>query len=108
SLPRVLERLIDPEVRDLKAKRVDANEAVWYRIPHHEIDLGDVGFALALLSRSRRNVPLLEIDRRLVRRLVEFGERHVLDIDVDLIARGLREEVFDDARLFVLCDRRVG
>ena len=83
-----LERLVDAEIGDLQAQRIDANEGVRHGVAQHEIDLGDVRLPLPLLPRARREIRLLEIDRRLERRLVQLAKRDVLDLDVDLVADG--------------------
>ena len=51
---------------------------------------------------------LLETDRRLVGRRTQLAQADVLNGDVDLVRRGVRQEGFDDATLVVLGDRGVG
>ena len=50
----LLERLIDPEVRDLQTQRVDPHELVRHVLAEHEVHLRDVRFSPALIPRARR------------------------------------------------------
>ena len=49
----LLERLIDAEVRDLEAQRVDTDELVRHVLAQDEIDLRDVGFAVPFVTAYR-------------------------------------------------------
>src|SRR4029453_4687863 len=104
----LLERLIDPEIGDLQAERVDPDELVGDPLAQDEIDLGDVRFAAPLMPRARRVQQLLKADGRLGRWRRQFAEADVLDEDVDLIGRGIREERLEYATLVVLGDGGTG
>ena len=95
SSARLLECLIDPEVRDLQAERIHANERVGHVVAEDEIDLGDVRFSGALMAGSWRVEHLLEVDRRLERGRRQFAQADVLNDDVDLVGGGVRQERFD-------------
>src|SRR5437870_3803524 len=77
-------------------------------LPHHEINLRNVGLAGALRTRARRVQDLLKGNRRLVGWLRQLAQADVLDGYVDLVSRRVGEEGLQRPRLLVMGDRCVG
>jgi hypothetical protein len=104
----LLERLIHAEMSDLQPQRVHPNEGVWDRFSEQKIDLNDVSFTSPLLPRAKREILHVEIDRGLVRRRLEFAERDVFDLDVDLVDARACQEGLDNPRPVIRRDRGFG
>src|SRR3954470_23483184 len=85
SLLRLLERLVDAEVRDLKAKWVHPNELVRHMSSDDEVELRHVRLVAALRPGSRRVQQLLKRHGCLVRRVPDFRQADVLNGDVHLV-----------------------
>src|SRR5258705_11770320 len=81
SSPCLLERLIDAEVRDLQPQRIDPHELVRHVVAHDEINLGDVGLALAFDAFPWGVEDLLKRDGHLVLRLRQLTDTDVLHYD---------------------------
>ena len=77
-------------------------------VAQHEIDLGDVRLPAALVTRARGVQNFLKAHRRSIWSRAQLAQADVLDDDVDLVGRWVREERLDDAALVVLRDGGVG
>src|SRR5262245_10799440 len=104
SLLGLLERLIHTKVGDLKPQWIDAHELVRHVLTDDEIDLRDEGLARPLVTRSRRVQHLLKAHRRLVGWLRKLTQAHVLDDDVHLVGRGIRQKGLENTTLIVVGD----
>src|SRR6188474_1908898 len=81
----LLEGLIDPEITDLHAKWIGANERIRHTVSQREVDLRDIRLAAPFGADPRRVEHLLEGDRRLERRRRELAQTDVLHDDVTLV-----------------------
>src|SRR4051812_10511767 len=107
SLLRLLERLVDAEVRDLKAEWVHANELIRHVASNDEIQLRHVRLVATFRPCSRRVQQLLKRHGCLVRRVPNLGQAGVLNGNVPLVLRRVCEEGFKSMCLVVLRDCRV-
>src|SRR3954471_5393163 len=94
SLLRLLERLVDAEVRDLKAEWVHPNELVRHVASDDEIDLRHVRLVATFRPCSRRVQQLLKRHGCLVWRVPDLGQADVLNGNVHLVLRRICEERF--------------
>src|SRR3954471_18085550 len=92
SSTSILERLIDAEVCDLEAQRVDSDELVRHVLAHDEIDLRDVGFAVPLGAGTGCVVDLLKGHGSLEWRRAQLGQADVLNRYLDLVCGGIGDE----------------
>src|SRR4051812_12247137 len=107
SLLRLLECLIDAEIRNLKAEWVHPNELVRHVSSDDEVELRHVRLVPTFRPCSGRVQQLLKGDGCLVGRVPDLGQADVLNGDVYLVFRRIREESLQRVRLVVLGDRRV-
>src|SRR3954465_9340022 len=98
SLLRLLERLVDTEVRDLKAEWVHPNELVRHVSSDDEIELRHVCLVPTFGPCSGRVQQLLKGHGCLVRRVPDLRQADVLNGDVHLVLRRIREEGFQRMR----------
>ena len=108
SSASLLERLIDAEVRDLKAQRIDPHELVRHVVAQDEIDLRDVGLAGSARAASRAcRTPSGTSRPPCTAASLSSLRLTFCTTTSTSSADGIRDERFERAALLVLGDRGV-
>src|SRR5690606_34165887 len=103
----LLKCLINAEVGDRQAERIDEDHGVGNLVAQDEVDLRDEGFALVFLAIAQAVVNLVEVDGGFERWVLQLVERHVLDPYLDLVG-GSSQERLDGLVALALTDGGVG